>query len=96
VTREDMTNGHEYIAEGRRRLDALAREAGRDPAEIKISVIVRGPQVDGELGPRSSVTRDALKRLEDAGAERALVSLSTITSEADAVEALSRIAQAAL
>jgi len=92
----DLEDGPPQIEAGRRELDRLAREAGRDPATLQISVIVRGPQIDGDLGPRQSVDRAAVARFTAAGADRVLISLPTITSEQEAKEALQRIADAAL
>jgi probable F420-dependent oxidoreductase len=94
VSEEDLGTGPAVVEAGRRRLDELAADAGRDPATIQITAIVRGPQVDGDRGPTRGVDRGLVRRLGDAGADRVLVSLPTITSGEEALIALSRIADA--
>jgi hypothetical protein len=74
----------------------MAEEAGRDPSTIQITAIIRGPQIDGDLGPGQSVDRSTVQRFADASVDRVLISLPTITSEPDAIDALSRIADGAL
>jgi len=96
VSPEDLAQGAEIIADGRRQLTELAGQAGRDPAELQISVIVRGPQVDGDLGPARRVTRAMMSELVDAGADRVLISLPTISEEQDADRELHAIAEAVL
>jgi alkanesulfonate monooxygenase SsuD/methylene tetrahydromethanopterin reductase-like flavin-dependent oxidoreductase (luciferase family) len=65
-------------------LDRLAREAGRDPATITISV--HGQPAD----------RDLIERLHDAGATRVIVRPATTSSEPDMERELTRIAEAVL
>lgn len=96
VRPEDLSEGPRAIEDGRRELDRLARAAGRDPASLQITAIVRGPQVDGDLGPGYRADRTLIRALGDAGADRVLVSLPTILAEDDAGEALERIAEAVL
>ncbi|MDO8731670.1 MAG: TIGR03619 family F420-dependent LLM class oxidoreductase [Actinomycetota bacterium] len=96
VSDDDLVNGPEIITHGRRRLTQLCVDAGRDPAELQISVIVRGPQVDGDLGPARIVNRSMVTELADAGADRILISLPTITNEQDAEKELNLIAAAVL
>jgi probable F420-dependent oxidoreductase len=96
VTPEEMAAGPDTVQAGRRRLDELARAAGRDPASLQITAIVRGPQVDGDVGAAGAVDRGLVEALGAAGADRVLVSLPTLTSESDAEAALGRIADAVL
>ncbi|MDP2013520.1 MAG: LLM class flavin-dependent oxidoreductase, partial [Actinomycetota bacterium] len=96
VSEEDLAHGPEIIADGRRQISALAVEAGREPADFQISVIVRGPQIDGDLGPAREVNRAMVSELVDAGADRVLISLATITNEEDAKRELDRIAESVL
>ena len=70
----------EEIEQGRRELDRLAGEAGRDPASIE--VMVHGQSGDPEL----------LRDFENAGAERAMIGLPRGASEADALASLEEIA----
>lgn len=93
---EAIRDGAAYIARGRELIDAEAARVGRDPATLEISVIVRGPQVDGDLAPRTIVSREELQALHEAGASRAAISLPTLTTPAEARAALERIAAAVL
>ena len=73
------------IRSGRRKLDDLAVEAGRDPDSISISVF--GQPADREL----------ISDLVDAGADRVMVRVETAGADEDAAfEQLSRIAEAVL
>ena len=72
------------LREKRATLDRLAREAGRDPAAISISV--HGQPAD----------RDLIARLHDAGATRVIVRPATSKSEPEMVRELTRIAEAVL
>jgi probable F420-dependent oxidoreductase len=74
----------ERVREGRATLDRLAREAGRDPSAISISV----------LGQTADL--DLIRRLHDAGATRAVVRPATSKSEPEMVRELTRIAEAVL
>jgi probable F420-dependent oxidoreductase len=74
----------ERVREGRATLDRLAKEAGRDPSAISISVL--GQTAD----------RDLIRRLHDAGATRAVVRPATSRSEPEMVRELTRIAEAVL
>jgi alkanesulfonate monooxygenase SsuD/methylene tetrahydromethanopterin reductase-like flavin-dependent oxidoreductase (luciferase family) len=65
-------------------LDRLAKEAGRDPK--KITITVHGQQPDREL----------FKRLFDAGADRVLVRPTPVKTEAEMVAQLERVAEAVL
>ena len=73
----------EQVAQGRATLDRLAREAGRDPASIQVSVF--GQPADPEL----------MKRLEEAGANRVMVRVQT-APENEALAELEQIAKAML
>jgi alkanesulfonate monooxygenase SsuD/methylene tetrahydromethanopterin reductase-like flavin-dependent oxidoreductase (luciferase family) len=72
------------VREGRATLDALAKEAGRDPASLTISV--HGQAAD----------RDLIRRLLDAGATRVVVRPATAKTDADMGAELTRIADAVL
>ena len=72
------------LREKRATLDRLAREAGRDPAAISISV--HGQPAD----------RDLIARLHEAGATRVIVRPATSKSEPEMVRELTRIAEAVL
>ena len=72
------------LREKRVTLDRLAREAGRDPAAISISV--HGQPAD----------RDLIARLHEAGATRVIVRPATSKSEPEMVRELTRIAEAVL
>jgi probable F420-dependent oxidoreductase len=70
------------LREKRATLDRLAREAGRDPAALTISV--HGQPAD----------RDLIERLHDAGATRVIVRPATTKSEPEMARELTRIAEA--
>ena len=72
------------LREKRATLDRLAKEAGRDPAAISISV--HGQPAD----------RDLITRFHDAGATRVIVRPATSKSEPEMVRELTRIADAVL
>ena len=72
------------LREKRATLDRLAKEAGRDPAAISISV--HGQPADLDL----------ITRFHDAGATRVIVRPATSKSEPEMVRELTRIAEAVL
>jgi len=74
----------EQLREGRATLDRLAREAGRDPSAITISVY--GQPAD----------RDLVRRLHDAGAGRVIVRPATVKTDGEMADQLARIAEAVL
>lgn len=74
----------ERVQESRATLDALAKDAGRDPAAITISV--HGQSADREL----------IRRLHDAGANRVVVRPATVKTESEMGAELTRIAEAVL
>jgi probable F420-dependent oxidoreductase len=90
---EQLDSGPRELEAGRAVLDAAAARAGRDPATLQVTAILRGSQVDGDLGARRRVDRAMLRRYESAGADRVLISMPTISSEPDAVRALTDIAE---
>ena len=74
----------EKLRESRQTLDRLAKDAGRDPSAITISV--HGQPAD----------RDLIKRLHDAGATRVIVRPPAVKTEAEMGTELTRIAEAVL
>ena len=72
--------GPDVVREGRAALDRLAREAGRDPASITISV--HGQPAD----------RDLVRRHFDAGAARVVIRPASMKTDADMAAELARIA----
>ena len=72
------------LRESRATLDRLAKEAGRDPAAITISV--HGQPAD----------RDLIRRLLDAGATRVIVRPDTVKTEVEMGAELTRIAETVL
>ena len=93
VTRESIESAPDFLESNRRVLDRMAFEAGRDPATLQITAILRGPQSKGDVQPDQRVDRALLRRLADVGIERVAVSMSTITSPEGAREVLTRIAE---
>jgi len=74
----------EQLRESRATLDRLAKDAGRDPSAITITV--HGQPAD----------RDLIRRLHDAGADRVLVRPATVKTIAEMGSELTRIADAVL
>ena len=74
----------EQLCESRATLDRLAKEAGRDPSTITISV--HGQPAD----------RDLIARLHEAGANRVIVRPDAVKTEAEMAAQLERIAEAVL
>ena len=74
----------DQLREKRATLDRLAREAGRDPGSLTISV--HGQPAD----------RNLIERLHEAGATRVIVRPATTKSEPEMVRELTRIAEAVL
>ena len=72
------------VEKGRATIDALAAEAGRDPASISITVFGQRP----DLGVVNS--------FGDAGADRVIVSPKSVTTELEMSDELERIADAVL
>ena len=72
------------LRQSRATLNTLAREAGRDPSSLTISV--HGQPAD----------RDLIRRLLDAGANRVIVRPATVKSEAEMGAELTRIAETVL
>jgi alkanesulfonate monooxygenase SsuD/methylene tetrahydromethanopterin reductase-like flavin-dependent oxidoreductase (luciferase family) len=68
------------LREARATLDRLAKDAGRDPSRISISV--HGQPAD----------RDLIRRLHEAGATRVIVRPSAVKTEPEMAEELTRVA----
>jgi len=74
----------DQLRESRATLDRLAKDAGRDPSAITITV--HGQPAD----------RDLIRRFHDAGANRVLVRPQTVKTEAEMATELTKIADAVL
>jgi hypothetical protein len=74
----------DQLRESRATLDRLAKDAGRDPAAITISV--HGQPAD----------RGLIQRLLEAGANRVIIRPATSKTEPDMVRELTRIAEVVL
>ena len=72
------------VEESRKKLDALAEEAGRDPKSITISVYGQAPE------------RDIVQSLLNAGADRVVVRPEHVETEKEMGEQLERMAEAVL
>jgi probable F420-dependent oxidoreductase len=93
---EQIRNGAAVMLQGRKILDRLCAENGRQPAEIQITTLLRAEIHDGDLEWPELVTRDELRRYEDVGVDRVAVTIPTVTSEDHAREVLTRVAEAVL
>src|SRR5437773_2503082 len=74
----------EQVRESRVTLDRLAKDAGRDPARLTISVFGQPPD------------RDLIRRYLDAGATRVIVRPESVKTDAEMAAQLTRIAEAVL
>jgi probable F420-dependent oxidoreductase len=74
----------EQLRESRRTLDRLAKDAGRDPSALTISVHGQPPD------------RDLIRRFHDAGATRVIVRPPSVKTESEMGAALTQIAEAVL
>jgi len=74
----------EQVRESRATLDRLAKEAGRDPSKLTISVFGQLPD------------RDLIRRYLDAGAHRVIVRPEAVKTDADMAAQLTRIAETVL
>ena len=72
------------VEESRKKLDAMAAEAGRDPKSITISVYGQLPE------------RDIVHSLLNAGADRVVVRPEHVETEKEMGEQLERMAEAVL
>ena len=72
------------LRESRQTLDRLAKDAGRDPSALTISV--HGQPAD----------RDLIRRLLDAGANRVIVRPPAVKTESEMATELTRIAEVVL
>ena len=96
VGTNSMASGVGDIAEGRKVMDRLCAEAGRNPRELQVTVILRTEIQDGDLGWPELVSKDVLRRYEDIGVERCLVTVPTITEDSMVRDVLERVAEAIL
>ncbi len=74
----------EQVRESRLTLDRLAKDAGRDPSKLTISVFGQPPD------------RDLIRRYLDAGATRVIVRPESAKTDAEMAAQLTRIAEAVL
>ena len=74
----------EQVRESRVTLDRLAKDAGRDPSKLTISVFGQPPD------------RDLIRRYLDAGAARVIVRPESVKTDAEMAAQLARIAQTVL
>jgi hypothetical protein len=74
----------EQLRESRATLDRLAKDAGRDPASLTISV--HGQPAD----------RDLIRRLLDAGANRVILRPPAVKTDAEMASELTRLAETVL
>jgi probable F420-dependent oxidoreductase len=74
----------EQVRESRATLDRLAKDAGRDPSKLTISVFGQPPDAD------------LIKRYLAAGAERVIVRPESVKTDAEMAAQLARIAEAVL
>jgi hypothetical protein len=83
ISPEDIEQGPWEIERGVVRIREEADRAGKDAAAFTVTAILRG-----------DVDRDVVRRYEDVGIERVLVSLPRINRRADVKPELAKIAEA--
>jgi len=93
---DQMKSGVKDIAEGRKVMNRLCEEAGRNPEELQTTVILRTEIQDGDLRWPELVSKETLRRYEDIGVERCLVTVPTITDDSKVDDVLERVAKAIL
>jgi alkanesulfonate monooxygenase SsuD/methylene tetrahydromethanopterin reductase-like flavin-dependent oxidoreductase (luciferase family) len=91
-----MEGGPEIVRTGNDILGRLCAEAGRDPRELKVTALLRTEIQDGDLTWPELVGRDVIRRYEDVGVERVIVTIPTLTGAEHATEVLPRMAEALL
>lgn len=96
VGNERMREGPTRLVAGRKVMDQLCKEAGRDPRELQTTALLRTNIVDGDLAWPELVSRDVLKRYADIGTDRIIITIPTIISDTHAREVLERMAEALL
>jgi len=93
---ESMKRGPRDIVEGRKVLNRLCAEVGRDPAELQVTALLRTEIHDGDLRWPELVSRDIIRQYADIGVERVAITLPTITDESKVREVVTRVAEAVL
>lgn len=91
-----MKAGPQDIQAGRKVMARLCEEAGRDPKELQVTVLLRTEIHDGDLEWPELVSKDVLRQYEDIGVERRVVTIPTIIDEAGVRGVLERVAEAIL
>jgi len=89
---EQMRTGPELIEQGRAVLREICEEVGRDYKELQVTALLRTEIHDGDLEWPELVSKDVIRRYEDSGVERAVVTIPTVTSEEHAREVIERVA----
>lgn len=93
---DQIKSGARDIAEGRKVLNRLSEEAGRNPNQLQTTVILRTEIQDGDLRWPELPGKETLRRYADIGVERCLVTVPTITDDSKVHDVLARVAEAIL
>jgi probable F420-dependent oxidoreductase len=93
---DQMKSGVQDIAEGRKVMNRLCEESGRNPGELQVTVILRTEIQDGDLRWPELVSKETLRRYADIGVERCLVTIPTITDDSKVHGVLERVADTIL
>jgi probable F420-dependent oxidoreductase len=81
------------VTEARRDLERLARDAGRDPSKITLTVMIGAPPGMEEDATAMLPPRELVSAYRDAGADRLVVSIPTLPADGTFVH-LDRVARA--
>ncbi|MGD9791899.1 MAG: TIGR03619 family F420-dependent LLM class oxidoreductase [Acidimicrobiia bacterium] len=97
---EHQQAGPDVLAAGRILLHQMCTEAGRDPSAMRIDVIIRGLNRQaadgGDDAGFEGLDKTLLRRYEDAGADRVLVTIPTLHDESDIRPTLEQLAERVL
>jgi len=89
-----MREGAAEVAQGRKMMEQVCADMGRNPDELQVCVLLRTEIHDGDAGwPAERADRDILRRYEDIGVERVIVTIPTLTGETQAKGVLERLAE---
>ncbi|MGE3326241.1 MAG: TIGR03619 family F420-dependent LLM class oxidoreductase [Acidimicrobiia bacterium] len=94
---DHQQEGPDVLAAGRALLRQMCAQGGRDPDAMKIDVIIRGLNRDGaDDAGFDGLDRTLLRRYEDAGADRVLVTVPTLADESEIRPTLEQLAELVL
>ncbi|MFA5496413.1 MAG: TIGR03619 family F420-dependent LLM class oxidoreductase [Porticoccaceae bacterium] len=79
---EELEHGPQRVVDGRRKIEEFANDVHREDKRFEIAAILVG-----------NITRDIVRRFEDAGADRVAIMLPIITTAEEGRQAVEKIAE---